>query len=259
MGDALGESQQKMSVLLKLCQGKVLVIDEAYVLDADQYGEEVLNTLVEKVMGDPGEDIAVIMCGYEREMHRMLRNQNPGLRRRFNPDNQFVFEDFSDQQLLMIMKSAIANEGLQVDLTTLVEAVSEISKKRAMPHFGNAGAVNSMISSAKIRLASRVFNAKETGTPVTHPNNLIREDLLGEDADRPEDPFSILEDLNNTKSIIEHASVLSGCSGLEERRGTETIGGQFPISWKARHRKNDHCQRDGTDLSKYWGVGQWPR
>lgn len=43
-----------------LCQGKVLVIDEAYNLDDNMFGKQAIDTLVEKVMGSPGEDIAVI-------------------------------------------------------------------------------------------------------------------------------------------------------------------------------------------------------
>ena len=60
------------------CAGKVLLLDEAYNLDNNMYGKQALDTIVEKVMGSPGEDIAVIMAGYEVEMLKMLRNQNPG-------------------------------------------------------------------------------------------------------------------------------------------------------------------------------------
>ena len=47
--------------------------------------------------------MAVVMVGYSGEMRQMLRNQNPGLSRRFNPDYALNFEDFSDQELLAII------------------------------------------------------------------------------------------------------------------------------------------------------------
>lgn len=66
---------------------QVLVIDEAYGLDGSMYGKIALDIIVSKVMGSPGEDIAVLMLGYEREMLAMIRDGNPGLKRRFQPAN----------------------------------------------------------------------------------------------------------------------------------------------------------------------------
>ncbi len=89
----------------------MLFIDEAYVLDpnrkANQYGGNVLDTLVEKLEGDAGSDIAVILAGYRQEMFDMLEN-NPGLRRRFNIDDFGVeFEDMSDAELRQVRAKAL--------------------------------------------------------------------------------------------------------------------------------------------------------
>mgnify|MGYP003993368945 CR=1 FL=1 len=46
------------------------------------------------------------MCGYEKEMLKMLRDQNPGLARRFNPDDKFLFEDFGEGELMTILKAS---------------------------------------------------------------------------------------------------------------------------------------------------------
>jgi hypothetical protein len=75
VGSAVGESQEKTQTIIALGQGKVVLIDEAYALDDNMYGREVLNTIVEKVMGAPGEDIAMVLIGYEREVEKMLRDQ----------------------------------------------------------------------------------------------------------------------------------------------------------------------------------------
>ena len=46
---------------------KVLIIDEAYGLNEGSYGQIAINTLVSMVHNKPGEDIAIIMLGYEGE------------------------------------------------------------------------------------------------------------------------------------------------------------------------------------------------
>ena len=70
---------KKTRAILDAAQGKVLFIDECYVLDDALYWKQVLDTIVERVMGAPGEDICVIMAGYKAPVLKMLRDQNPGL------------------------------------------------------------------------------------------------------------------------------------------------------------------------------------
>ena len=58
-----------------------------------RYGKQALDAIVEKVDNKAGSDIAVIMLGYEKEMLKMLRDQNPGLSRRFNLPSAIVRYD----------------------------------------------------------------------------------------------------------------------------------------------------------------------
>jgi stage V sporulation protein K len=80
-----GGAASNTKAILERAKGRVLLIDEAYVLDPrrknNQYGGNVLDTLTEKLDGEAGSDIAVILAGYKQEMFDMLEN-NPGLRRR---------------------------------------------------------------------------------------------------------------------------------------------------------------------------------
>ena len=82
-----GAVQQKTRSIIDMAQGKVLLIDEAYVLDDSNFGKQALDTIVELVFNKPGDDIAVIMAGYEPQIKKMIREQNPGLARRFNASN----------------------------------------------------------------------------------------------------------------------------------------------------------------------------
>jgi hypothetical protein len=64
----------------------------------------VIDTIVAKVQGVPGNDRCVLLLGYPDEMETMMREANPGLARRFQLQNAWVFEDYSKEDLLHIMR-----------------------------------------------------------------------------------------------------------------------------------------------------------
>lgn len=72
--------------------GKVLIIDEAYMLysgsagggnTTDSFKTAVVDTIVAEVQSKPGEDRCVLLLGYEDKMVEMFQNVNPGLSRRY--------------------------------------------------------------------------------------------------------------------------------------------------------------------------------
>lgn len=99
IGDKKGQTQTQTAAIFKNCQGKVLFIDEAYNLDDDSYGAKAIDTIVEQIDTKSGADMAVIMAGYEKEMMKMLRDQNPGLSSRFDPARALFFRDFDNKAL----------------------------------------------------------------------------------------------------------------------------------------------------------------
>ncbi len=58
------------------------------------------------VQGVPGDDRVVLLLGYEEEMEAMLRDSNPGLKRRFQMEQAWRFEDYGKEDLLHIMRAA---------------------------------------------------------------------------------------------------------------------------------------------------------
>lgn len=109
--------------------------------------------LVEKTDGSGGSDMAIIMAGYEIPMLAMFRNcGNPGLASRFNLTEAIRFEDFSDDELLTILKRMVSKDKLVISPKVAREVVSIIARGRRMDGFGNAREVETMLGRAKVSL-----------------------------------------------------------------------------------------------------------
>ena len=122
------------------------------------YGAKAIDTIVSKVHNLPGEDIAVLLLGYEEEMMKMLRESNPGLTRRFfsPPESAFYFEDFTDAQLEELLHLTATAAGLSWSKRSVCKAaLNLLIQERIKPNFGNAGAVNSLMGCVKEALATR--------------------------------------------------------------------------------------------------------
>ena len=171
--------------------------------------------------------------------------QNPGLKRRFNPDDAFMFDDFEDRDLLRIMKRAARKAGLRLPVMVAREAIAHLSKKRSMPNFGNAGAVNSMLTAAKLRRAARLQSANRgsrntqshdagetkeesshcqlsTGA-AAHSQSLTIEDLVGEEETSRalSNPFAKLGRLKNADKIVSQLQDIATALAVWRREGGE--------------------------------------
>ncbi|CAE8593269.1 unnamed protein product [Polarella glacialis] len=155
-GAVVGEAQQKTLAVLQGASGKVLVIDEAYNLDDSLYGTQALDTIVEKVQGSENDDIAVLLLGYEAPMLAMLRKQNPGLARRFSPEQAFYFEDYTDKELLPILSASCRAKNVKMSLEFQEKALRKLGiLRRSEANFGNAGAVDNLLKAALLKASSR--------------------------------------------------------------------------------------------------------
>ena len=160
-GSAVGETAQKTADLVKNCKGKVLIIDEAYALNTSTYGHEAIDALVGLVHGAPGEDVAVVMIGYEKQMKRMFREVNPGLSRRFNLTNAIRFEDFDDNALEKVIMQEVNKSALRLHRTFRAKVVKHLAVERSRPNFGNAGAAVQLVAGARERMVSRDRDAQK--------------------------------------------------------------------------------------------------
>ena len=133
-----------------------------------------------KVQGVIGDDRCVLLLGYKEQMEDMIRNANPGLARRFNMADAFTFDDYSDEELLEILREKAEKDKLPIRLDTVEFAVKILSKQRRLPNFGNADAIDDLLSSAAQRMQSRLT---QTGASEAVRAEAImeNEDFLSED------------------------------------------------------------------------------
>ncbi|KAJ3233527.1 hypothetical protein HDU78_006382 [Chytriomyces hyalinus] len=141
VGQYIGQSQTKTNAMIEKARGNVLLIDEAYNLNDNLYGKQVLDVLVEKVQGSENDDIAVLLCGYDEPMLAMLRDQNPGLA--------------SDSELMQLFDYECGNKKVKVEFSAKKAAMEMLAKQRHLPNFGNAGAVNLLIRNAVSKASVR--------------------------------------------------------------------------------------------------------
>ncbi|TRM64558.1 P-loop containing nucleoside triphosphate hydrolase protein [Schizophyllum amplum] len=164
IGAHLGSSERNTKKILASTVGKVLVIDEAYMLGGsrkdsgnhtDSFKTAVIDTIVAEVQNVPGDDRCVLLLGYEEEMENMFQNTNPGLVRRFQMEEAFRFEDFTMPELMQILDQKMLKQEL--DATGPGKKVAEevLDRLRNRPNFGNGGEVENLLGKAKQNYQAR--------------------------------------------------------------------------------------------------------
>lgn len=182
IGEAVGQSEANTKSILASTVGKVLIIDEAYMLDPgeaskrnDTYRAAVLDTLVAEVQSVPGEDRCVILLGYEDRLMEMFRNANPGLSGRFAADKPFRFEDFTEAQLWEILHRKLATRNLKAARESLITAMEVLNRARMRQGFSNGREVDNILSSAMENHLQR--QSKAAGANYGHDMILSPEDF----------------------------------------------------------------------------------
>ncbi|KAJ3558595.1 hypothetical protein NPX13_g9675 [Xylaria arbuscula] len=162
IGDAVGKSESNTAAILASTIGKVLIIDEAYMLDPgdststrDSYKTSVLDSIVAEVQGNPGDDRCVILIGYEDKMESLFQNGNPGLSGRFMADMPFRFTDYNNDELLEILKRDLKDRHIKYKPEAVGAAIDMLSRYRITQNFSNARAVKTLVSEAVLRNQER--------------------------------------------------------------------------------------------------------
>ncbi|NRA51482.1 MAG: AAA family ATPase, partial [Phaeodactylibacter sp.] len=162
VGEYIGQTAPKVKEAIEKARGGVLFIDEAYALarsndDSKDFGREVIEILVKEMSAETGNDFAVIVAGYPKEMKHFL-DSNPGLKSRFKL--YFEFPDYLPQELSQIAGVAAESKGVKLEPAAkdkIDEVIISAFRTRDRS-FGNARFVYDLIEKSKINLGLRVMS-----------------------------------------------------------------------------------------------------
>lgn len=166
------ESEHTLDALAE-AQGGILLIDEAYQLyqpnDARDPGKFVIETLLTALADETNRDWMLILAGYPEPMRQMF-NMNPGLKSRIPDTNIYVFEDFTEAQLMEIAERYLAENRYVLSDEARRALAYRLGADYAVrdSSFGNARHVVNLIESGIIpAMAVRVL-----GTPSPEVDDL---------------------------------------------------------------------------------------
>lgn len=159
VADHVGGTALKTNDMINLALDGVLFIDEAYALSESErggYGQEAIDTLLTR-LEDERNRLVVIVAGYPERMEKFI-NSNPGLRRRFPPDNVLNFYDYSPEELWTILHGFLRRRIIPTTPEveqTLQDVIQGLYNHRDK-NFGNAGEMRNFADALIRRRAERI-------------------------------------------------------------------------------------------------------
>lgn len=159
------------------------------------YKSAVIDALVENIQAGGRADRAVLLLGYRADMERMLAECNPGLKSRFSPEDAFVFDDYRREELFEILRDKCRRDlRRECSFEALLHASDLLEKQRALPRFGNARAVDNLLSRAQIKADERVQRRGGAGAAALD-RRLLAEDFDAQQAAASVDLDHVCDDL----------------------------------------------------------------
>ncbi|KAL3783915.1 hypothetical protein ACHAW5_011038 [Stephanodiscus triporus] len=160
-------------------------------------------------------------------MMEMINNQNPGLRRRFVPEQAFHFEDYTNSQLEKILLECCRSKHYQPSLEFREKALKKLEmQRRSEAHFGNAGSVQNLLKEAVSRATSQ-RKCAPYGSLKLESGDI---ELPGDD-DKCVDLFEELRDLYRLENVIEELQKIKSQFDLAADEGEERpLVGHFVFS-----------------------------
>ena len=159
VGQYIGHTAPKTKEVLKRAMGGVLFIDEAYYLyrpeNERDYGQEAIEILLQ-VMENHRDDLVVILAGYKDRMDTFFQS-NPGLSSRIA--HHLAFPDYGHDELLAITRQMATQMNYTLDPSADHALRDYIALRIQQPHFANARSMRNALDRARLRQATRLFNA----------------------------------------------------------------------------------------------------
>ena len=164
VGQYIGHTAPKTKEVLKRAMGGVLFVDEAYYLykpeNERDYGGEAIEILLQ-VMENQRGDLVVIFAGYKERMDTFFAS-NPGLSSRVA--NHIDFPDYTPEELLAIAHLMLTKLNYEFTPQAQEAFKQYIALRVRQPQFANARSIRNAIDRARLRQATRLFEAGGTVT-----------------------------------------------------------------------------------------------
>jgi probable Rubsico expression protein CbbX len=182
VGQYVGHTAPKTKEAIARSLGGVLFIDEAYYLHRPEnerdYGQEAIEILLQAMENDR-DRVVVVLAGYADRMERFFRS-NPGLRSRIA--HHIDFPDYSDDELVAIARLMLEREAYELGDATEEALRAYIARRRERPHFANARSIRNAVERARLRHATRLFDADTAPTPeqlaTLEPDDILRSSIF---------------------------------------------------------------------------------
>ncbi len=165
LGQNYNSEAEKTLDAIEKAQGGILFIDEAYQLyqpsDPRDPGKFVIETLLTALADDSNRDWMLVLAGYSDQMKRMF-DMNPGFKSRIPDSNIYVFDDFTESELMEIAEKYLErnNYVLSDDARLALSRRLSADYVRRDKTFGNARHVINMIQTEILpSMAVRVITA----------------------------------------------------------------------------------------------------
>ena len=159
-GMYLGHTGKRTEAVIQYCQGMVLFVDEAYLLQqddtGDNFGQEAIGVLLD-AMEKYRKNFVVIFAGYDKEMNAFL-NANSGLRSRIS--KIFHFKSYTANELAKMMQSLAKRDHFKVEKEVWIPLQRYLKKRIPEPRFGNARFIRSFWEEVKSQHIMNIADGK---------------------------------------------------------------------------------------------------
>ena len=160
VGQYVGHTAPKTRDVLKKAYGGVLFIDEAYYLHRPEnerdYGQEAIEILLQ-AMENERDKLVVILAGYKDRMDEFF-SSNPGMQSRVA--HHIEFPDFTLDELMRIGDLMLEQREYAFAPEARTVFREYVERRRRRPRFAHGRSIRNAIDRARLRQASRLFEAE---------------------------------------------------------------------------------------------------
>ena len=161
IGEYVGQTRTQIRDILDKARGKLLFIDEAYLLYNNNYkngNNPYMNeAIVELLKYLEDEKNITIFAGYKEEMMNIYK-ANPGIKSRIY--KEITFEDYSIDELCSILCSDLSKKGFMIKEINRLLVQDYIKSIKLDKTFGNARTMKQLAQTLIINHATNYANGK---------------------------------------------------------------------------------------------------